>query len=70
MAASQAVEQLAERTKALPTAEKFELVAGLIRGGRYDLAETVAELAVQDLQVRRLFGPDGHLKPHAKGGAR
>lgn len=50
------VEKLADKTLALSTQDKLLLAAGLVAHGKPDLAEVIAERAVQELQRLRLFG--------------
>jgi len=47
------IQQLAEKIKALPLAEKIDLAAGLVRSGRgLDTAKTVLEMALAEVTVR------------------
>ena len=52
---SERVDQVFADTMALSTAEKLVVAANLINRGKPDLAELIAERAVQELQVARLF---------------
>lgn len=51
-----AVEELAERVKALSVGDKLRLAAGLADRGKYDMAEMVAAVVTTELTALRLFG--------------
>lgn len=56
---SERVEELAAKTLALSPQDKLRVAAGLIDRGESDLGEALAERAVQELQLLRLFGKTG-----------
>jgi hypothetical protein len=48
---------LAKKVCALPPADRLLLAAELLRAGKPELAETVAEQVVLELSARRLLAP-------------
>jgi hypothetical protein len=50
---------LADRVLALQTSDKFRLVALLLDAGLPDLGQTVAQRAIDEIQISALFGTRG-----------